>query len=93
MKTNFYLIVNQRGSVRVANKQKPALRADEICIASGLAIPDSLFVKPQLSASIIVEDKDAKPFQITADTANNIKDAIEVAAGVRVELTFNPINI
>ena len=87
MKTQFYLKVTSSGSVSVS-KGKPGLDFDQVAVRCNLDLPDSLFVKPQITASITIDEKDTKPFEFDAETINNVKDAIEVATGINVKLTI-----
>lgn len=90
MKTNFYLTVNSKGSVKVT-KTRSSCRYDEVCIACGLILPDTLFTKPQINATITVDPKNVMPFIIDADTTNLVKNAIEQSTGLDVKLTIeNP---
>ena len=92
MKTQFYLVVNSSGSVS-AKKNRPNLAWNEIAILMDLQLPNQLFQKPQLQGSILVEEKDVTPTQIDIETQNNIREAIESAAGMEVRLTIvNPEN-
>lgn len=91
MKTQFYLIVSESGKVRTT-KSKPDLKWDEIVIHQRLDLPDKLFQKPQLNAEITVTDKMVEPKVITPDMQDNIKQAIESAAGVEVRLTFPEVD-
>lgn len=88
MKANFYLTINSRGSVSVTKNRPGHLRFDEVSVACNIELPDMLFKKPQISASIVVSDNDAMPFTIDADTSNNVRDAIEAATGIQVKLTI-----
>jgi hypothetical protein len=85
MKTNFYLVVNKRGTVRTV-KEKPDLKWDEVSVKMALELPNVLFDKPQLSASLIVGEDQAEGFEISPDVTADIKDAIESAAGIEVKL-------
>lgn len=87
MKIQFYLTVSQNGSIKVS-KGKPGLDYDQVSILCNLQLPNSLFVKPQINASIIVNEDDVKPFEFDAETQNNVKEAIEVATGINVKLTI-----
>lgn len=90
MKTQFYLIVNDGGSVR-AVKNRPDLKWNEVALSINLQLPQQLFQKPQLNASIIVDEKQVAPTIIDVETADNIKQAIESAAGMEVKLEIiNP---
>jgi hypothetical protein len=88
MKVPFFLIVNKKGSVRV-NKTPPALGFDEISISLDLELPDSLFKKPLLSATIKVKESDVKPRVISPEIKNNIEEAIKQHSGVEVKLTIS----
>ncbi|MVM33618.1 hypothetical protein GO755_26505 [Spirosoma sp. HMF4905] len=88
MKTNFFLVVNSKGSIK-ALKTKPGLNWDEIAISVSLNLPTSLFQKPQLNAVIDVPDTAIQPLTIETDVANNIQGAIEQATGYEVRLTLN----
>lgn len=85
MKTQFYLVVNSSGSVS-AKKNRPGLAWNEVSILMNLELPNQLFQKPQLQGSIVVEEKDVAPTQIDIETQNNIREAIESAAGMEVRL-------
>lgn len=87
MKTSFYITVTNTGTVKTT-KNRPGLNWNEVAVLCNLELPDMLFKKPQISASIIVSDKDAAPFTIDADTSNNVRDAIEAATGMEVRLTI-----
>lgn len=90
MKTQFYLIVNDGGSVRTV-KSRPDLKWNEIAVYLTLELPHQLFQKPQLSASIIVEESQVAPTQIDVETQNNVKEAIESSTGLQVVLKLeNP---
>lgn len=88
MKTNFYLVVNSKGAVGV-KKSKPAVRSDEVCIACGLILPDTLFQKPQINATITIDPTKVMPLIINAETEQLVKGAIESATGLEVKLTID----
>ena len=87
MKAPFYLIVNKKGSVRTT-KTQPDLKWDEISIQMNLDLPDTLFKKPLLSASIVVNEKQVTPAVISPVIKNNIQDSIKQHSGVEVKLTI-----
>lgn len=87
MKVQGYLVVNSKGSMRVM-KTKPGLGWNEISIAINLELPDALFKKPSLHAEIKIPDSAASPSEVTAEITDNIKAAIEQAAGMEVRLTI-----
>lgn len=87
MKKSFYLIVNSNGTTKTT-KTRPALNWNEIAISVNLDIPDMLFQKPQLNATIVVPESAAAPKEIDVEIQDNIKNAIEVASGMQVRLTI-----
>lgn len=87
MKVSFYLVVNRNGTVKTY-KNKPALAFDEISIQQNLVLPDALFKKPLLEATVIVPDSAAMPTEIAADVVMNAKNAIEQATGLEVRLSI-----
>lgn len=91
MKLKFYLIANSRGGIKTT-KSKPDLNWNEVAISCNLELPDALFKKPSMEATIIIPDEAALPQIITAETANNIKEAIEQAAGINVRISFPEID-
>lgn len=87
MKIQAFLVVNQKGSTRTT-KTRPDLKWNEISIQMNLELPDMLFKKPQLSANIIIPGKAVSQKDISSEVTDNIKSAIEAAAGMEVKITF-----
>ncbi len=85
MKVSFYLVVNSGGSVKVY-KNKPNLGWDEISIKQNLELPDALFQKPSLEATVIIPDDAAMPKTIDADVVADVHAAIKSATGLEVRL-------
>ncbi len=85
MKTIFFLVVNENGSVRTC-KNQPNLRFDEVSISLSIELPDSLFKKPMLSGVIHVPDDKVQPTVITPEIKQDIQDAIKSHSGVEVKL-------
>jgi hypothetical protein len=88
MKTSFHLVVNKKGAARVV-KARPSLGFDEVSIAMNLELPDSLFQKPLLTASVTVPAKSVAPTVIDTQMVNNIQDAIKQSTGIEVKLTID----
>ncbi len=85
MKTQFYLVVNDRGTTRT-NKTKPDLKWNEVSIALSIELPDRLFQRPQLEAKIQLTEKDLPVQHIAPEVQDNIQAALQQAAGVPVRL-------
>jgi hypothetical protein len=90
MKTKCYLKIGSNGSVSVS-KGKPNLDFDQVAVALDIELPDMLFKKPHITASIKVDEHNATPFTIDAETEDNVRNAIETATGLVVKLSIeNP---
>lgn len=87
MKTSFYLVVRKNGTTKTV-KSKPGLNWDEVSIKLDLVLPDSLFQKPQLTASINVPEDKVSPIEISSETVDNIKTAIEQHIGIPVSINI-----
>lgn len=85
MKTKCYLKISANGSVSVS-KGRPNIDFDQVAVGIDIELPDVLFKKPQITASIKVDEADAAPLLISAETVNNVKDAIETITGIKVLL-------
>lgn len=87
MTINCFLTVSKNGSVRVT-KGATNLNWDEVSIAVELTLPDALFRKPQLSASIIVPNEAAVSKAIDATVADNFKEAVRNVVGTDVKINI-----
>lgn len=83
----FYLVVSERGSMRVL-KSVPALNWDEIAIKMKLDIPDEIFKRPQLSASIKIPKDVVLTKVIEADIVDNIKEIFKAGTDLNINLTI-----
>lgn len=91
MKIPFYLVVNKAGSVK-ALKTRPGLRHDEICVGMILNIPDQIFNKPFITAEVTIPNDAVNPQEITAEVADNIKEAVQQSTDLQVILTVKTEN-
>jgi len=90
MKTSFFLMVTANGSVR-AVKSYRSISWNEVAIEQTVEIPDSIFKKPRISATVTIPPEAGTPSHITAEVAENVKAAIEAASGMQVRITVeNP---
>ena len=87
MKIPFFLTVSSGGSVRVT-KAHPGLNWDELSIYCNLSIPDQLFRKPQLQASITIPEEVVMKTPINAKVADNVAEAIEQSTGLKFAITI-----
>lgn len=85
MIVNFYLIVNKNGAVRTV-KTSPSLAFNEIAIQLSLNLPAQLFMKPKLTAEITIPPEAAAPEILPVEVVDNVRDAIQQATGLAVQL-------
>lgn len=72
-------------SVRVC-KGKPAVEPHEVAMALCVDLPVSLFVRPQLTATITVPE-DKAPFIITPEVRQNIAKAMSEQLGITMTVS------
>lgn len=60
-----------------------------MAIMVNIELPDALFKKPALQASITVGDTDIQQFEFNTDTVNNIQEAIEQRTGLKFSITVD----
>jgi hypothetical protein len=82
MKVNQWLAVNKNGITKV-RKSKPYLDFDEIAIKIKLEIPDELFQRPSIEATITVQD--IPNTSIDPSIIINTKELIEQQTGARID--------
>lgn len=88
MKVSNWLVINRNG-VKTVRKSKPSLEWDEIAVKLNIEIPNELFQRPTIEASVRVTDVPNtvyEPELIIAD----IKD-IEQRLGAKVNLTVSHV--
>lgn len=92
MKTTLYLCVKKSEhrydpSFRVT-KTAPSLDFNEIAIKLNLQLPDELFEKPTLTASIDVPKEAISSPVIETEVIDNVQDIIKKNTGFEVKLTL-----
>lgn len=84
MKTNCYLIVNDKGRIRTT-KRVPDLKWDEVAVFVRLEIPKALFSRPNLIAELTLPEPGDQT--IEAETVSNVEQVLrEDGFEVRVTL-------
>ena len=84
MKEKAFLVIGKNG-IRGVRKTRPSLQWDELCCLLEVDVPDTLFVRPQLSATLRVEDVPLKPFDV--ESIVNTADLIEQQTGAKIHFT------
>lgn len=68
-------------------KSNPGLDHNEVALKLNLELPDELFKKPTLEATVRVPKEAANPPVITAEVVDNVQDIIKQQTGFSVKLT------
>lgn len=90
MKLKRYLIVKKNGSTRIT-KQAPSIEWDEVFMLLNIELPDKVFDRPLLQATITVDDKAVQPAVIEASVVSEVENVIEQRTGYEIRLTVvNP---
>jgi hypothetical protein len=88
MKVSNWLVINKNG-VKAVRKQKPALDWDEIAIKVNLEIPNELFQRPTLEATVQVTDIPNNAYK--PDVILDTVDLIEQQTGAKINFTVVPV--
>lgn len=94
MKADFYLVIKgkKRGTwvemsgVRVTRRKPGSVAGDEVAMAMSINIPDSLFIKPVLQASISIPDMPSG-LEITTEVTDNIAAIIKEQTGITLNIS------
>lgn len=83
-----WLIINKNG-IKGVRKTKPDLKWNEIAIKVNLKVPKELFERPQIEATIKVDEIPNTAFK--PDLIINTKDLIEQQTGAKIDFKILPI--
>ncbi len=92
MLINRYLVIGKRKehwktSARLAVKS-PSLKSHEIAIALRINIPNELFSKPQLQASIVIPEDSVSAPVIDAQVIDNLQEVVSKQLGVDLSISL-----
>lgn len=87
MRFNNWLIINKNG-IKAVRRQKPTLQYDEIAIKINLIIPEELFKRPTIEATLKLEN--IPNIGYDPELIINTKELIEQQTGAKIE--FKVVN-
>lgn len=91
MHLNRYLIIgkrrNQKPTARLS-ANAPALDSHEIAVKVSMELPDEIFSKPQLYASIKVPSSSVSAPAIDAEVIDNIQETIAKTLGIDLNIAL-----
>lgn len=88
MKVSNWLVINRNG-VKTVRKSKPALEWDEIAVKLNIEIPNELFQRPTIEATVKVTDVPNTVYEPELVIAD-IQD-IEQRLGAKINLTVSHV--
>lgn len=86
MIVNSWLTINKRGKTRLS-KNRPSLAVDEVSIRLNVDLPDALFTKPRLEASVTIPEEASTPELLSATVVENVREAVESVTGLKFAVT------
>ncbi len=84
-----YLVVTSGGSAKFVKKY-PDLAFNEVAVGINLELPNRLFERPILNATITVPDNAVLPYQLPIEVRDEIGAALASVEGAEVKLTITP---
>lgn len=99
MNITTYLIVtpgsrSYRYKLKLVQSLKGTMSANSVAIKLNLDLPDALFKKPQLVASIKVDDKQVSQPVINAQVLDNIQETLSKTLGINMTVNLiEPIKL
>lgn len=88
MKITNWLIIDKNG-IKGTRKTKPDLKWNEIAIRINLEIPKELFERPQIEATIKIDEVPNNAYK--PDLIINTKELIEQQTGAKINFKILPI--
>jgi hypothetical protein len=88
MKASSWLIIGRNG-IKGTRKTKPALDWDEIAIKMNLEVPNELFQRPTIEATVTVTDVPNNAYE--PEIIINTKELIEQQTGAKINFRLLPV--
>ena len=81
-----FLCVSSKGAMRITKNAPKLVDTNEIAIELKVTLPDALFKRLALSATVEVKNEAVKQIQIPAVTIQNIEQVLKSATGADVKI-------
>ena len=89
VKTDVWIVVNRKGSVRSSKKYPSNLKSDEIAFNLKISLPYALFDKPRLSATVTVPDDMVKEEIISENMIDNIGESLRQTLDMDISINVS----
>lgn len=92
MEISHYLIITSPAKkygtpkVKLVKTLNSNMPQNSVAINLNLILPDSLFVKPKLTATIKIDEKDVAKTEITANVIENIKETLLLHNNISMDI-------
>lgn len=81
-----YLVINNRGSMQV-KERFPNMKANEVCLRLEVSVPDELFERPLLEATLKIPKEAIPKGKITTEVTDNVQRLIKEVTGLEMHVT------
>lgn len=93
MEVTQYLILSKgvkrwKPSIKLVSSLKNTMPSNSVAVRLNLVLPDSIFDKPQLEATIKINDSDISKPIIKAETLDNIKQELNKNLGIDLSINI-----
>lgn len=86
----FWLTFHKDGSAPVARKTRPHVGPNQIAVAMAVELPDALFQRPTLSATVTINEDQVPALNFDANTQGAIEGALAAATGLEFRVSVAP---
>jgi len=81
-----YLVIKSNGSAKVVERE-PRLERNEISLRLSLEIPNALFERPRLEATMKIPTEAIPKIKITPTVSDNVEKLIRQSTGLNMHVT------
>ncbi|BCM89090.1 hypothetical protein IAD21_00934 [Abditibacteriota bacterium] len=88
MKDRIVLVFNKKGFER-AYKTAPVVKPSEVAIEISIEVADALFQRPQLRATLKVDESAGTKFELTPAMLSDMTQAVKIGTGMDVVIEMS----
>ena len=91
METDCWLIIGKNGGIKL-RRSKGSMSMTEVAVKINLQIPDEMFERPHLQATITLDPELVTPNTLDPQLVINTKDLIEQQTGAKIDFKILPVD-
>lgn len=88
---DFYLVISRKGYSGLRGRltaKSPSVSSNESVIKISVAVPETLFAKPQLEAKVVIPQNAVSQPTIDATVLDNVREILEQKTGLDVSVAL-----